>query len=245
MSFFYVYNFVPNAYYSGELGHTWSLAIEEQFYLIWPFLLGFVRSRRSLAWVLGGIIGLCLISIYLLPQIEAFDHFKVRRWFIPAAGPIVIGSAVAMWYHWQGSLWNKKWFQSRRLMLLALILFISPLYLPRPLLGASFMVTALGVAMFLVWVIHNQSNSLVNRLESRPLSYIGRISYGLYVYQGLFLTTGPTEDGMFIQRFPWNLLLLVLVAPISYKFLEKPALRIKDRFRQKERKTPSDSLRSE
>lgn len=42
-SMFYVYNFVPHIYYTGELGHTWSLALEEQFYIIWPFVILFTR----------------------------------------------------------------------------------------------------------------------------------------------------------------------------------------------------------
>ncbi|MFT4645745.1 MAG: peptidoglycan/LPS O-acetylase OafA/YrhL [Planctomycetota bacterium] len=45
---FYLYNYVPYEYSTGELSHTWSLAIEEQYYLIWPFVIAFLSKKRNI-----------------------------------------------------------------------------------------------------------------------------------------------------------------------------------------------------
>ena len=70
----------------------------------------------------------------------------------------------------------------------------------------------------------------ISLLENRLLSYIGKISYGLYLYQGIFLKTGPSGI-LAIQQFPLNIFLTFIVAIISYEFIEKPILRYKKRFR--------------
>jgi peptidoglycan/LPS O-acetylase OafA/YrhL len=67
-------------------------------------------------------------------------------------------------------------------------------------------------------------------LEFKPLSYIGKISYGLYVYQGLFLRTGPGGD-LWIQGFPLNIFLVFVTAILSYHILELPLLHYKKRFK--------------
>jgi hypothetical protein len=73
---------------------------------------------------------------------------------------------------------------------------------------------------------------LVKLLEVRPLKYIGVISYGIYMYQGLFLSTGPNRNPE--QTWPPSqeigFVLLLLSAPLSYHYFEKPFLRLKDRY---------------
>jgi peptidoglycan/LPS O-acetylase OafA/YrhL len=94
----------------------------------------------------------------------------------------------------------------------------------------SFLIQPLGVCLFLIWIYYNQESILTNLLENRLLSYIGKISYGLYLYQGIFLRTGPSGI-LAIQQFPLNIILTFIVAIFSYEFIEKPILRYKKRFR--------------
>ena len=84
--------------------------------------------------------------------------------------------------------------------------------------------------MFLVWVLYNQENRITILLDNKILNYIGKISYGLYVYQGLFLGTGPGGN-LIIQQFPLNIGLTVVIAILSYEFVEKPILTLKSRFK--------------
>ena len=84
----------------------------------------------------------------------------------------------------------------------------------------------------LIWTYYNQESVLTNLLENRLLRYIGKISYGLYLYQGVFLMTGP-YGVLTIQQFPLNIILTFIVAIISYELLEKPILRYKNNFKVK------------
>jgi peptidoglycan/LPS O-acetylase OafA/YrhL len=63
------------------------------------------------------------------------------------------------------------------------------------------------------------------------LGYLGRVSYGIYVWQSFAITTGPAKVGSWPLDLPWNLLLLITIVPISWHFVEQPCLRLKDRFR--------------
>ena len=89
-----------------------------------------------------------------------------------------------------------------------------------------------GLMVMIAWVYLNQKSFVARALNIPPLRYIGTISYGLYIYQGFFLATGS-------YRFPgqtWppnsvdGFVLLVIVAPLSFHFFEKPFLRLKSRF---------------
>jgi len=230
-SFFYLYNFVPKQYYTGELGHTWSLALEEQYYLLWPFVIQFVRRQQNLVVLLITFLLLSLVAVYAFPHWDLTHNFKSMRWFIPAAAPIIIGSLFAILVHNKERedlvmLRNSNW-----LLAGAVILFLAPLYSPD--LRLNFLPQSTGVALLFVWILYNQESTLVKILDNKPLSYIGKISYGLYVYQGLFLKTGPGPDpsqNIWIQSWPQNIMLTFVVAILSYHLLEQPVLKLKKRF---------------
>jgi peptidoglycan/LPS O-acetylase OafA/YrhL len=99
-----------------------------------------------------------------------------------------------------------------------------------PAFGYLFIFQELGISMFLVWIFHHQNNFITNLLEMPPLVFIGRISYGLYVWQGLFLKTSP-GGALLIQQFPLNIILAIIVSVVSYYTIEKYALSFKNRFR--------------
>lgn len=230
-SIFYVYNFVPNNHYTGELGHTWSLALEEQFYLFWPIIIKFILKKQVVILLILSIILLCLISIHIYPMYSVFNNYRVERWFIPAIAPVLIGSYFAILKNNQLSKWQIYFnSSSKRLLFIGVVLSLFPLY--SPYLAYSFLFQSIGTGALLVWIMNNQESHVIRFINYKPLSYIGKISYGLYVYQGLFLRTGPGSD-LWIQQFPQNLFLTLSVAVVSYHFLEKPILLLKNNFRTK------------
>ena len=85
-----------------------------------------------------------------------------------------------------------------------------------------------SVVILLIWVLFNQSSLLAGFLELKPIAYLGKISYGLYVYHALFIRTGRGD--LFIQKYPLNIFLTLGVAVLSYEFYEKKILRLKRKF---------------
>ena len=230
-AFFYVYNFVPNSYFTLELSHMWSLALEEQFYLTWPLIIYIFNQRKSLLIAALFIVVLCVVSYLVIQGTEIAATYRYNRWFIPGVGPIMIGSVFAILKHGNASIW-KRYFQADRWMpILAFTLFLFPIYCPIIFVVLSPLFQAMGVGLLLTWIHFNQDNRIVGYLEFKLLRYIGRISYGLYVYQGIFLRTGPKGASLDIQTFPLNLFLTFVVAILSFELIEKRVLRLKRFFR--------------
>jgi peptidoglycan/LPS O-acetylase OafA/YrhL len=88
---------------------------------------------------------------------------------------------------------------------------------------------AIGFGILILWIFHNQKSKLVGWMEMKPIVYLGKISYGIYVFQGLFLLTGPGSELKF-QQFPLNIIFTLGLAVLSYHLFEKPILRYKNQF---------------
>ena len=230
-SFFYVYNFIPLKFYTAELGHTWSLSLEEQYYFIWPFVVHYVREKKKLFLLVIAVVLSCILAIYVLPQISFTGRFHPTRWFIPAVAPIIVGSFFGIWSFGVSQEWKNNKIYNRRLIIAGVFFFLFPLY--TPILKLTFVFQAIGVSMILTWIVFNQDSKLTKSLDIKVLSYIGKLSYGIYVYHGVFLRTGPGSD-IWIQQFPQNIVLTLCMAVVSYHFLEQPILKLKDRFRRKD-----------
>lgn len=235
-SLFYVYNFIPDKFYTGELGHLWSLAVEEQFYLFWPFVVRFVRYQKMILMA-AAILVICLIAQWLLPSASVYwnnkyhllsDMSHVGRWFFPAVAPIMMG-AVGYVLLQLTSVQNRIK-NSRHLLLWTFVLFCSPLLMPDDALDYAKYFQSLAIVLLLIWLKGNQVSPVTTLLEIAPLAYLGRVSYGVYVYHGLFLRTGPGGT-LAVQQFPYNIIFTMAVAVLSFEFLEKKVLAYKDRFR--------------
>ena len=235
----YAFNFAPTQHYTPILGHTWSLAVEEHFYLVWPslFLLTYARRRPFL-------VGLTLVFIFTAPLLNlAFTRlgigkeFFVGRFSCIAGAAIALGCLMALLAHDPRTAARfRRTIASPWTLAAGLLFFANSLYLQVDSWflkhAGSGLARNLGIALLIGWIYFNQTSRLTRFLELRPLKYIGLISYGLYLFQGLFLTTDPTRTPE--QAWPPSpevgLLLLLLAAPLSYHFFEIPFLRLKSRF---------------
>jgi peptidoglycan/LPS O-acetylase OafA/YrhL len=240
-SMFYLFNFVPKAkaFWSAELSHTWSLAVEEQFYVIWALVFNFFNSRK-IRIIIFILLVLSIIAAYILPFIVItlggkdylIDQvFFPYRWTIPAIGPILIGALFALlnFSNWN-NIQNK--FKQKSSLFLSLSIFISPFYLPDILLPIINLFHGLGVVLILLWISNNQSSSIIKVLEWKPIKYIGTISYGIYIWQGFFVRTGPSmTPKIWVHDFPQNVVFTFLIAVISYELFEKKMLKLKKKFR--------------
>ena len=219
----YMFNFVPKACSFSAFSHFWSLAVEEHFYIIWPFV--FLLGRR---------IGMALLLVFIAAsQIWGASLFgayaathSINRWTFPAAAPIAYGCLAA--YACTSPIVDK-WLRKGT---------ASPVLLTGAICGIAGYVAGLprvcflaGVTLLILFVYFNQRSPMVRALEIRPLAYIGLISYGLYVWQGIFTGNGPYRQfPSFPPSIELGLILTCIAAPLSYHFFEKPILRLKGRF---------------
>jgi peptidoglycan/LPS O-acetylase OafA/YrhL len=230
--------------YAWWLHHTWSLSLEEQFYLIWPSLFAFlprrVAPRLAVALALSGPI-LRTLDYYLLPSFRGFEPgaFQTRIDILMAgcAGAFLLESTV--WRQRIGNL--SPW------PILATTSFF--LFLAQPILSLHFdthplvrtithltfpTIEAVAITLAVLVLVAGRRGAMFKVVNLRAVQHLGILSYSLYIWQQLFLVPrfGTPENGA-LWHWPLliRLLLLYLVALCSFNFLERPLVRLRSRFR--------------
>jgi peptidoglycan/LPS O-acetylase OafA/YrhL len=230
------------------LGHTWSLSLEEQFYLLWPVcLFTMLRaglSKRTILFIVGGAIVLCcghrlmLLASRPAPGPEQLEY--MIRMYVGSdtrADSLLVGCAAALLVSWRMLP------RSRRFVFwTGLISLISALFLgylawrhnqlePRYHRGL-FTVVAVMVAIIIIRMLSGPSRLGSWFLESVPLVGIGRISYGVYLFHSPMLTWLWPRNAASAGALDAVLILgaTLVVALLSYYCVERPCLRLKSRF---------------
>lgn len=214
ISFVYLYNYVPKSLYYLELGHIWALSVEKQFYLIFGLIFFFVKPKfigyTFLFLLFLGIIFRIFQSNFSIH----FTNYKLNRWFFPAILPILIGCIFAFWYE------NIKQIPAKLLVLLSISFYFTPIYWNEFFGIFHFILMTIGIAFFLVFLKKYSTAFTFEQTYWKPILYIGKISFGIYLYQGIFVRTG-TGSSIWFQQFPQNVVFTLLLSVISYEFIEK------------------------
>ncbi|MDO9377307.1 MAG: acyltransferase [Nocardioidaceae bacterium] len=234
----YVYNYVPSAD-SWWIGHTWSLAVEEQYYLLWPLAL-LLLTRRRAAWVAVGVVvlspALRLGTVLVVPtDLEG----QVPFYFHTRADALALGSLLALAPSTFPRAWTFLVARARRpsttvtavVLLLAHVAASVWLGIPYEL-AVGYSLTAACAAVVLLAATPDGSPLVQRALAARPLVLAGLVSFSWYLWQQVFLTPlNTTWSGV----FPLNVLCSLLLAVLSYRLVEKTFLRLKPGARKAER----------
>lgn len=222
--------YTTNYYFarSWEIGHTWSLAVEEQFYLMWPaLLLALGRSRAFKATVLFVLLA-PLLRLAIWTWIPAYG-VGVGHTFETVSDAIGIGCLVAISWQRLESSRTKRWLLQRWLVVVAIALLplcASVTDHPRVFAIAA-TVMNLAIAYILVYFVSRPTGLGGRFLNLAPIRYLGVLSYSVYLWQQLFLD--PENIEMYTS-LPLNIVLLVVSSLLSYYLVERPSLRVRHRL---------------
>jgi peptidoglycan/LPS O-acetylase OafA/YrhL len=242
---FYVGNWVAmtRGQAMGLLSPTWSLAIEEQFYFLWPPILVWLLLRRRTKQLRIALSLIVLIVAMAVLRAIVYSHFG----FVPAYNSTVthgdgllMGCLLALFMEGESPiLGGLKWLKGPKVGVVA-PLGVFAIFLIASLSFSFLMLGGYSVLFLLTcaWVGHlalaRENLGAVGRfLSMRPLVYLGRISYGLYIFHyPLFYLARHTR----LQFWPVGaqivtyMALALVVATVSWVFVERRALNLKDRF---------------
>ena len=228
-------NYLPpgwiGAGWGGYTVHYWSLAVEEHFYLLWPALLAFSGRARarylaaSLAatvavwrwwdfrhqWVDRHLPGLLFpsrtdirLDALLLGCLAALvmAEPRWRQWLERRFTPAVWWAGVVAYVLTQ-VVWRRHGYGSGESALLAALV-------------AGTVLRPAGIAGRV--------------LENRVMQWVGRLSYSLYLWQQLFLVPGARWPLSMLQRMPLDLVMVFVMAALSYEIVERPMIRLGHRL---------------
>lgn len=227
-----------------SLAHTWSLSIEEQFYIIWPAVLLFMlsRTKRSslLCWIILGVflsvlarIGLFVgditnLSGNILPvnpdRLGMGTDTRADSLLLGCFAGVLVSSKLLPRQTWFGKL-----LQAAALVSGPVLLALGTCWIMSPFMVYFGWFLASVLAMTLILHLMSATPGLLHwLLENRLLVFTGQISYGLYVWHF------PILKAMDQHHVPWRhmsyLIVVVLAALLSYYAIEKPCLRLKKKF---------------
>jgi len=231
--------FVDTPYFAANslpmLRHLWSLAVEEQWYVMWPIAFVFVLGNKRIPrWISALVIGLLAAAVMVGTALAftADDETRINFLYlstITRSSGLLLGAALAcIWYPWKKTVVRFAKVRSvfadvLALGALATIGYICAfIHVADEQLYLGGLAAATVASAVIVAVVVRSGKSLVKRALSFPLLVeIGRRSYGLYLWHWpIFVVTGARLSSI---RLAYALTATVIINEFVYQFIETPA----------------------
>lgn len=217
-----------------ETGHLWSLSVEEHFYLLWPLIFKFLKKNKMTFAILvivasttvrlftdtthmhlftraDALMWGCIFGLYNEKIIAFLNGIYAKNKYFVVLPFIVMLLAIA----------SKKIF--------SLLGLYNTEHIVEAFLGSFGMITDISIAFAIIISINFESNLWFKLLNSPFLEYIGKLSYSIYLWQQIFFSDKVGN----LNTFPLNLLMIFVVANLSFYVVEKPLLSLRTKFKAK------------
>jgi len=230
----YVEIFIP------YLTQIWSIGIEEQFYLVQPCVVKFCRSEKALTWILA----VAVFSREIFLQVNKFVQLPLLHDIANQSvysGCIAIGCLGALLCKTHGELVTRT-LHHVAAQIAAVVIFVLLLIPIATYKDAALVDYRIHALLFIVIIINAATNPLSRcNLNSRVLDYIGKISYGIYMYHEFGIGCAIAlirEYCRYVTSYTVlqaavysiSLLITLAVSDLSYRLFEKYFLELKNRL---------------
>lgn len=212
-------------------GQSWSIGTEEQFYLIWPWLMKKATNRMKILVTI--IVVYIIVSAFLNSGISDNDYFQLARrfWGVFNIDIMAIGGVASVLVYQKSPILKVLFSKTTQWINLAVLALLIGFGVHFPFL--HFEIYGL---LFTIMIMNLASNpDSVLDLENKTLKYAGKISYGLYMYHSLVILIVLKLLRKFdlyhdYWLYPLSVIGTIIFATISYEFFEKQFLKLKKRF---------------
>ena len=232
----YVAPFHPE--WMGPAGHFWSLAVEEQFYFVWPFLMIFLPTRHLVKAILL-TIGVAILFRVLAVYVFDLPLLAVGIFTFGTFESLGSGALLAMFHHdMRLRPYLQRFTRACLLVGSSLLVILTALYVLKIGSRIITILVCLGISLLFVVLIDKASRGFKGKakavLECAPVLYVGRISYGLYVYHNFMLAVvvyfyyfyGVAPNYRLVAVFAT--ILTFLAAVVSWHLVERPLIKLKN-----------------
>lgn len=239
MNLFFLGNFdvIRTTVFEWPLAHYWTICVEEHFYIFWPFIVAFVPRRFMLNSMLMVVAASMLFRLYSYFFIEGYQ-LVIYLHTLSRLDALAMG-AIGGYIYSVRPFTFKITTRLRGFLIIAFLVLMCTDSVHSWLtpFDAVFKKYIYLVILAVLLLDFNFNPSFKHSLKgSRFLHYLGKISYGIYMYGNitiLFVTQrimfNNNMDNIFLY-FAFIIILPIIVATISYEFFEKPLLKLKRKF---------------
>lgn len=225
-----------------HIGHLWSIGVEEQFYLFWPVIVKMVRQIIPMLLVLIVVyLGIKVVLFFIPPSTLGEENYRTIKLFFGMTKfecMLIGGFGGAVLFYKKDNL--LQFFYSRFIFYPSIILF--PLFgflaaFPSSLQNVMHLPLSMVFLVIIMNIASNPNSGI--KLKSTFLNYLGKISYGIYMYHFMvvFIVVKFCRSILIDSSWIGNILaygvsivVSILVAHLSYQFFEVHFIKMKTRF---------------